>query len=161
VLCSTARLRFDGAYFGGHIKPANQKKDRVDRRLAEHQTGKRRVVVAFRKRGGRTLTFVTMQEADGVELAKQHVDRMAVMYADEATHWDPLHDGWQVGRINHSEAYSLHGKHTNNAESYFSRLRRMVRGQHHHVSARYLYPTPARTIRTGRSRNLRVDRRFH
>lgn len=27
---------------------------------------------------------------------------------------------------------------TDQAESYFSRLRRMVRGQHHHVSARYL-----------------------
>lgn len=30
------------------------------------------------------------------------------------------------------------GTHTNGAESYFSRLRRMVRGQHHFVSAKYL-----------------------
>ena len=42
------------------------------------------------------------------------------------------------GPINHSEAYS-DGKHTNFVESYFSRLRRMVSGQHHHVSHRYLY----------------------
>ncbi len=61
------------------------------------------------------------------------------MHADEASHWDALHAGWQVGRINHSEAYSLDGVCTNQAESYFSRLRRMVRGQHHHVSARYLH----------------------
>lgn len=31
----------DGAFFGGHIRPANLKKDRVDRRLAKHQTGMR------------------------------------------------------------------------------------------------------------------------
>ena len=132
-------VEVDGAYFGGHIRPANLKDERIDRRLAEHQTGKRRVVVAFRKRGGRILSFVRRQEADGVELAKQHVDRLAVIHADEASHWDHLHDGWQVGRINHSEAYSLNGICTNQVESYFSRLRRMVRGQHHHVSARYLH----------------------
>jgi len=132
-------VEVDGAYFGGHIRPANLKDERIDRRLAEHQTGKRRVVVAFRKRGGRILSFVRRQEADGVELAKQYVDRLAVIHADEAAHWDHLHDGWQVGRINHSEAYSLNGICTNQVESYFSRLRRMVRGQHHHVSARYLH----------------------
>ncbi len=132
-------VEVDGAYFGGHIRPANLKEERVDRSLAEHQTGKRRVVVAFRKRSGRTLTFVRRQEADGVELAKRHVSRMAVLHADEAAHWDHLHDGWQVNRINHSEAYSLDGACTNGVESYFSRLRRMVRGQHHHVSARYLH----------------------
>ena len=51
-----------------------------------------------------------------------------------------LHDRFPaVGRINHSEAYSTEEANTNQAESYFSRLRRMVDGQHHHVSARYLY----------------------
>ena len=38
--------------------PRTTREDRVDRRLAEHQTGKRRVVVALRQRKGRTLTFV-------------------------------------------------------------------------------------------------------
>lgn len=132
-------VEIDGAYFGGHIRPANEAEDRVDRRLAEHQTGKRRVVIALRERKGRTLAFVRKSEAEGVELAKRHVDRMAVMHADEASHWDALHAGWQVGRINHSEAYSLNGICTNQAESYFARLRRMVRGQHHHVSPGYLY----------------------
>lgn len=43
-----------------------------------------------------------------------------------------------MDRINHSLAYSDHGKHTNWVESYFSRLRRMIGGQHHHVSPRHL-----------------------
>jgi transposase-like protein len=132
-------VEVDGAYFGGHIRPANKAEDRVDRRKAEHQTGKRRVVVAFRQRKGRTLPFVVHSEAEGVEIAMQKVSRMAIMHADEATHWDRLHEGWQVGRINHSEAYSTPESCTNQVESNFSRLRRMVSGQHHHVSPRYLH----------------------
>lgn len=132
-------VEIDGAYFGGHIRPANMKEDRVDRRRAEHQTGKRRVVVAMREREGRTLPIVTMNESEGVALANENVDRMATMSADEASHWDLLHSGWHVDRVNHSECYSDHGKHTNMAESYFSRLRRMVDGQHHGVSPQYLH----------------------
>lgn len=44
-----------------------------------------------------------------------------------------------TGRINHSVAYSDGGANTNQAESHFSRLRRMIDGQHHHVTARYLH----------------------
>ena len=132
-------VEVDGAYFGGHIRPANIKTNRVDRRLKRHQTGKRRVVVAFRERSGRTLPFVAMSEAEGVPLALENVCRTATMSADEAGHWDDLHHGWNVDRVNHSLTYSDHGKHTNMVESYFSRLRRMVRGQHHHVSPQYLH----------------------
>ena len=135
----TGHVEIDGAYFGGHIRPANVKADRVDRRLKQHQNGRRRVVVVMRERLGRTLPVVTTAEADGVALVHENVDRMATLSADEASHWDMLHAGWSVDRVNHSEVYSDHGKHTNWAESYFSRLRRMVVGQHHHVSPRYLH----------------------
>jgi uncharacterized protein YukE len=74
------------------------------------------------------------QEEPGVI---QHVSRMAVMLANGASNWDRLHEGWQGGCINHSEAYATLESCTNQVESYFSRLRRMIRGQHHHVSARY------------------------
>jgi len=132
-------VEIDGAYFGGHVRPENRKEDRKDRRLRENRSNRRRVVVAMRERLGRTVPFVTKSEADGVDLAKMHVDRMATVSADEASHWDDLHDGWFVERVNHSLTYSDHGKHTNWVESYFSRLRRMVSGQHHHVSPQYLY----------------------
>lgn len=93
-------VEIDGSYYGGHIRPANLAEERVDRRLAEHQTGTRRVVVALRERGGRTIPFVTMHEREGVEIAKRIVSRMARMHADEAGHWDALHEGWQTFRIN-------------------------------------------------------------
>lgn len=132
-------VEIDGAYFGGHIRPANLKEERVDRRLAKHQTGARRVVIALRQRQGRTVTFVRESEAEGVEIAAKIISRKSVVYADEAGHWDRLHADWIVGRINHSEAYSADGANTNAVESYFSRLRRMVTGQHHGVSPKYLH----------------------
>ena len=132
-------VEVDGAYFGGHIRPANYAEDRVDRRLAEHQTGKRRVVITARQRKGRTLTAVVRSEADGVEFIQAVTAPTAAIHADEASHWDVLHETHPVSRINHSDAYCHDGACTNQAESYFSRLRRMVSGQHHHVSPRYLH----------------------
>ncbi len=132
-------IEIDGAYFGGHIRPANLEAKRVDRRKAKHQTGKRRVVIAMRERGGRTLTTVAKREADGVAFARERLAAGTVINADEASHWDTLDAFFPTERINHSEAYSVNGVHTNFVESYFSRLRRMVRGQHHFVSPKYLH----------------------
>lgn len=132
-------VEIDGAYFGGHIRPANMKSNRVDRRLKQHQTGTRRVVVAMRERDGRTLPFVAKNEGEGVALAVENVSRTATMSADEASHWDTLHDGWMVDRVTHSEFYSDQGKHTNMVENFFSRLRNMIQGQHHGVSPKYLH----------------------
>lgn len=133
-------VEIDGAYFGGHVRQENRADDRKDRRLKANQSDRRRVVVALRERGGRTLSFVRKSEAEGVEIARARMVANAKLFADEASHWDVLEMQFQTGRINHSVSYSdFNGKHTNWVESYFSRLRRMVGGQHHHVSHRYLY----------------------
>jgi hypothetical protein len=50
--------------------------------------------------------------------------------------------GYHVDRVNHSEIYSDHGKHTNMAESFFSRLRNMVGGQHHKVGGQHHKVSP-------------------
>ena len=135
----TDTVEVDGQYHGGHIRPANYADDRVDRRLAEHQTGTRRVVVVARQRKGRTLTAVVRSEPDGVEFITARTAPGSTVHADEAAHWDVLADTFPVSRINHSEAYCHGGACTNQAESYFSRLRRMVQGQHHYVSPRHLH----------------------
>lgn len=87
---------------------------------------------------------------------KRVVCRMATISADEATHWDALHASWETHRNNHSEAYSDGGLGcTNQAESFFSRLRRMVRGQHHFFSPKYLYycANPAAWLKDHRRRS--------
>lgn len=132
-------VEIDGAHFGGHIRPENLVENRKDRRLSKHKTGKSRVVVVMRERKGRTLPFVVRHEYDGAAIIPEIVSTGTRIYADEATHWDPLHGKFKTYRINHSEGYSIDGANTNQAESYFSRLRRMVSGQHHHVSSQYLH----------------------
>ena len=135
----SGEIEIDGCYIGGHKKQANERRNRVDRRLAKHKNPNRRVVVALRQRGGRTLTFITKQEHEGVDIAANVVKPGSKIYADEANHWGGLQRRFPMGRINHEYAFSLDGAHTNNVESYFSRLRRMIRGQHHQVSPQYLH----------------------
>jgi hypothetical protein len=47
---------------------------------------------------------------------KRNVLPGSVVFADEARHWDVLARAFVTKRIDHSEAYSLDGSHTNNAE---------------------------------------------
>lgn len=127
-------VEVDGCYVGGHLRPANYKDNRRDRRLAVNQNGKRRVVVVMRARNGRTLPFVFKSEGEAVETIAERLAPNAVVHADEAAHWDKLHAIFLTKRINHQYAYSAEGACTNQAESYFSRIRRAELGHHHHLS---------------------------
>jgi hypothetical protein len=131
-------VEVDGAYFGGYVKPANEAENRRDRRLKKNQSGKRQVVVVMRERLGRALPFVTKTEACGVALVREFVHADATVHADEAAHWDNLGIRYKTKRINHKEAYSLGGACTNQAESFFSRIRRSEMGTHHHIAGPYL-----------------------
>lgn len=135
----TGHVEVDGAYFGGHIRPRNYKADRIDRRRARYQTGKRRVVVVMRERAGRTVTNVFNSEGQSVAHIANAVHPSATLYADEAVHWDALHARFLTKRINHQHAYSDADACTNQAESFFSRMRRAEIGTHHHISGQYLY----------------------
>ena len=128
----------DGAYFGGYVKPANRREDRIDRRLAEHRTGKRQVVVVIRERDGQTFPFIARSEAASVGTIAGRIQPGTVVHADEASAWDDLHTKFAMKRINHSEAYSWEGACTNQAESFFSRLRRAEIGTHHHIAGPYI-----------------------
>lgn len=131
-------VEIDGGYFGGYVKPANEKADRKDLRLIANRTGKRQCVVIMRERGGKSLPFVVRVEGDAVPLVRDHVGTLATIYADEGSGWDDLHAGWDTHRVNHSQRFMDKGVCTNQAESYFSRLRRMEVGTHHHIAGKYL-----------------------
>lgn len=115
----SGKVEVDGAYFGGYVRPENRKEDRKDRRLAENQTGKRRVVVVMREREGRKVTNVFEHESDSVEMIQARVERGSTVYADEASSWDELHARFAMKRVNHSVAFMDDGACTNQAESFF------------------------------------------
>jgi transposase-like protein len=131
-------VEIDGAYFGGYVKPANNKENRRDRRLWKNQNGTRRAVVIMRERNGITLPFVFRSEDMAISTIQDRVAAGSTVYADEASCWDTLHARYLTKRINHSEAYSTPDACTNMAESFFSRLRRAEIGTHHHIAGPYL-----------------------
>ena len=135
----TGIVEIDGGYFGGYVKPENRAEDRKDRRLKVNRSGKRQCVVIMRERGGRSLPFVVANEGDAVPFVRDHVGTLATIYADEGSGWDALHAGWDARRVNHSVAFMDEGVCTNQAESYFSRLRRAEVGTHHHIAGPYLF----------------------
>jgi transposase-like protein len=128
----------DGAYFGGYVRPANYKENRRDRRLAMNQSGKRQSVIIIRERNGNSVPAVFKSEGAAISWIKSRVNAGTVLNADEASGWNGLHSKYEMRRINHQECYSDGEACTNQAESYFSRLRRGEMGHHHHVSGPYL-----------------------
>jgi transposase-like protein len=131
-------VEVDGGYFGGYVKPANERENRRDRRLAYNQSGKRQVVIIMRERDGRSLPFVARSEAAAVPTIATNIEAGSTVYADEASAWDSLHARFLTKRINHTEAYSTPEACTNWAESFFSRVRRAEIGIHHHIAGPYL-----------------------
>ncbi|MBV9859573.1 MAG: IS1595 family transposase [Alphaproteobacteria bacterium] len=144
----------DGAYFGGHVRPENRKADRKDRRGVENP--KRRVVVVARERGGQTVTWVVDRESDAVPMIRRRVASGTTVHADESAAWNVLHASYPMLRVNHSFEYrSEEGACTNQAESFFARLRRAEFGQYHKISGRLLSAYAAETA--WRENNRRND----
>lgn len=127
-------LRWSGLACGA----LNIRKNRVDRRLWKNQTGKRKVVVIVRERGGNSVPAVFRTERQALSWIKSRVAEGTAVNADEAGSWDGLYGKYEMKRINHEEAYSLDGACTNTAEEYFSRLRRAEISHHHHIAGPYL-----------------------
>jgi transposase-like protein len=128
----------DGGYFGGYVKPANRKENRIDRRLLRNQNGKRKAVVIVRERNGNSIPAVFKTESEAIAFISAHVVKGTLVNADDAAGWNELHAKYEMKRINHEEAYSLDGACTNMAEEFFSRMRRAEIGHHHHIAGNYL-----------------------
>jgi transposase-like protein len=94
-------VEIDGAYFGGYVKPANQKENRRNRRLSKNQNGKRQCVVVIRERDGETLPAVFRTEAQALSFIRSRVAKGTVVHADESGAWNDLHSRYEMKRINH------------------------------------------------------------
>jgi transposase-like protein len=149
----SGEVDMDGAYVGGHVRPKNKQAERVDRRLAENQSPDKRCILVMREQhpedsteptpegARRTLSFVIHREnqADVGALAARFIAPHTIISADEADAYDLLTAHYPMRRVNHQHEYRADDGTTNNqAESYFSRFRRMEIGQTHKFGLRYL-----------------------
>jgi transposase-like protein len=128
-------VEIDGAYFGSRMRPENRRADRRQQRRDERQ-----VVVVARERGlGQTRAWVVGRESDAVQPIRGAVASGTEIHADESGAWNILHASYLMKRVNHSTEFkSEDGGCTNQAESYFSRLRRAEFGIHHRISGHLL-----------------------
>jgi transposase-like protein len=125
-------VEVDGAYFGSRIRMENRV---ADRRQQRRDDSKRQVVVVARERSGNAKPWVVSRESAAVPMIRATVASGSTVHADEAGGWNILHASYPMKRVNHSvEFKSEDGGCTNQAESYFSRLRRSEFGIHHRIS---------------------------
>ena len=87
---------------------------------------------------GGTLPAVFSSEDAAASFIRARVDRASTVHADESPAWNALHARFDTRRINHSVEYATDEACTNQAEAYFSRLRRGEMGHHHRISGVYL-----------------------
>jgi ISXO2 transposase-like protein len=85
----------DGGYFGGYVKLANMKADRLDRRFTRNQSGKRKVVVILRARRQLRPSRVRLREPSRCCHPCSH-RKATTDHADEAHAWDNLHERFEV-----------------------------------------------------------------
>ena len=136
-------VEMDAMFLGDYVKPKNVKAERVDRRLAENQSGKRMAVMAMRERTLSSRTVAAAVPGEQVDVAwhlvKNHVARTAELRADQHPAYDELVGLNPLVRNDHGTAYVVEpGASTNQVESFFSRVRRAEIGIHHRISGKYL-----------------------
>ncbi len=127
-------VEVDGQYFGGYVKPANEKANRIDRRVARALSGRVKVVVCARerKRHGRTLTRVFASEGQSIPWLRQCIAPKSRVHTDDANHWKFLQGYFDHRVVRHKQHYSGGpGQNTNRVESNFAGLRRMEKNYKH------------------------------
>ncbi|MDC0335759.1 IS1595 family transposase [Pseudodesulfovibrio sp.] len=139
-------VEIDGAYIYPSLRDANKKEDRPTKSRLSKRPKQCILVMRMRDKDGvgasRTLTFIIEKEsaAEVMDKAEQHITQGTKVITDQHRAYSDLIAYFDHIQVNHDLHYVRpDGENTNQAESYFSRFRRFVRGQAHQVGADYLY----------------------
>lgn len=152
----SGEVHMDGTYVHTAPKPKNKKADRVDRRKKVNDNPQKCCVLVIRNRfseeeikqnpllkGAKTTyTFPirTENSKDISALAELFIKKGSKVHADENPAYDGLLKVYDLHRVNHQIEYRSDDGVTNNlAESFFSRFKRLLYGQCHRMSNKYLY----------------------
>ena len=134
----SGEVEIDGSYYGGHIRPRNQKKERKDNRRIFYKSSRRKMcVVAARERGGSIIPWIAQSEGAARPFISGALASDAVIFADQYPGWSAFRAQHQMFTINHKLAYYTAEACTNAVESFFNNLR-MTEHVHGHISNRYL-----------------------
>lgn len=131
-------VEIDGAQFGGYTRAQNRVNGKWGKRMHTRHYRNRHVVVIAYQRFGRTIPFIVKKESDAKDSLIAHLEPGTIIVADEGHAWDSMKELFEMLRIQHNFAYSANNACTNNAESFFSMLRRVHRGTHHKISKEHM-----------------------
>lgn len=141
-------VEIDGAIFGGSIRRLPNAKElwaKFKSANAAAARKRRKMIVVLRERQGedpdvpaKVRTFLLSKEGDAIEIARKLVMPDTVIHADFNNEWEPLHLLFPTKRVNHSVHFSYDGACTNQAESFFQRMRCAERGVHLHISGAHM-----------------------
>lgn len=163
----TGVVQIDGGHFGGRPRHGRlrtnsnaaitahvedkllKKKKRKGRSLANaRRFQKRRVVMVLRElhpdpKIGATKTIVAISmsenEADAIQLARTYIKPGSLVMTDENPAYNQLSCWYEHKTVQHAVEFStVDGINDNQAESYFSRLRRHVKGVSHRIEPKYM-----------------------
>ncbi len=141
-------IEMDGAVFGGSLPRLPNKKELWEEFKRKNKVAarkKRKLIVVLRERQGddpsvpaKVRTFLLPKEGDAIEIARRMVLPHSIVHADRGLQWEPLHLHFDTKRIDHSTSFSDGIACTNQAESFFGRMRAAERGVHLHISGAHL-----------------------
>ena len=148
-------VHIDGAHVSGRIRKARrpvkvtkaQARDKVPSTAYDFHPN-RRIVMVLRQvdttgKTGSIRTIVEVVPAESrefaQELAKRYVKKGAHIMTDEHPAYGMFMAKYEHETVNHSIEFSTdEGVSNNQAESFFSRMRRMVAGQVHRITPKYM-----------------------
>lgn len=142
----TGTIEIDGCYVG-KTRPENKIEDRLDLRLAQNQNPNKRCVLVARQRDndgiGANRTFTAIAKSESMlaidTFTNNCVQKGSTIHSDGANGYDNLEAFYESIQGDHSKAYvGENGECSNQAESFFSRFRRLQYGQCHKLSVKYL-----------------------
>lgn len=132
-------IEIDGATFGGHRRLLNTG---LTGNLAEggysKRYGSRGVIVIAKQRLGRTIPIIVKKESEAKAELVKRIAEGSTLVSDQARAWESLKALYKMLQVNHTFSFTANGACTNNAESFFSMMRKMHNGTHHHMSFRFM-----------------------
>lgn len=134
----SGQVEIDTAGFGGKRRKKNLVKERRHSMTVPEE---RQAVAVIKQRKGETRAFVVPREVDAIEEIMKNLAPDAHVFGDDTDAWNPIELKFKMSRINHSKyGYASAEANTNQAESFFSRMRRAAIGIHHRLAGKHLTP---------------------
>jgi hypothetical protein len=147
-------VQIDGAHFSGRVrKPRKKRPDKPQQhrarvpRTAHHWHPNRRIIMVVRqcmKGEGAVRTIVECVPAEDYAAVSQLADRylgddVELVMTDEHPAYGGLAARFDHKTVNHTTEFSTdEGVNNNQAESFFTRARRLVVGQIHRITPKYM-----------------------